>query len=87
MTPKKSGLPILEAIRDLDTRVIFLTGSKQRDIIYRAIRGGAAGYMLKTADWDDLIAAIKTVAKGGTVIAPEMMEAFFSQQIRERAVG
>jgi len=38
--------------------------------IFPAIRAGARGYLLKNADQDELLRAIRTVASGGVIFSP-----------------
>jgi DNA-binding NarL/FixJ family response regulator len=38
--------------------------------VFPAIRAGARGYLLKNADQEELLRAIKTVANGGAVFSP-----------------
>jgi DNA-binding NarL/FixJ family response regulator len=61
----------LEAIRLLrsscpETRVVVLTGSLSAGRVREAHDLGAAGYLLKGGDPQELIAAVRTVAGGGT---------------------
>lgn len=74
--PHLSGLQILSAIRSASatTKVVLLTGTEAREIVFEAVRAGVNGFLLKTADWDDLVAAIKEIMEGETVIAPEALK-------------
>jgi DNA-binding NarL/FixJ family response regulator len=51
-------------------RVIVLTTFDLDEAATRAIRGGASGFLLKDADPEFLLAAIRTVHAGNAVIAP-----------------
>lgn len=55
-----------------DTKVIILTMYRQDRYVFEAIKVGARGYLLKDANADDLIDAIGRVAKGETLLNPEM---------------
>jgi len=68
------GLRILEALHDPRTgatfrppAVILLSGFQQPSLVRAAIERGAAGFLDKSAELDTIIAAIRTVAAGGTV--------------------
>jgi len=70
------GLRILEALHDPHTladrsfrppAVIVLSGFQQPSLVRAAIERGAAGFLDKSAELDDVIAAVRTVAAGGTV--------------------
>jgi two-component system NarL family response regulator len=51
-------------------RVVMLTAHQGEDNIYRALRAGAHGYVLKDAPAADLIATLRAVASGKTLIPP-----------------
>ena len=70
------GLRILEALHDPRTApdrsfrppaVILLSGFQQPSLVRAAIERGAAGFLDKSAELDGIIAAVRTVAAGGTV--------------------
>jgi two-component system, NarL family, response regulator len=52
------------------SRVIVLTTFHAEDDIYRALRAGARGYLLKDVGLAELIDSIRTVSNGGTCIPP-----------------
>ncbi|MBI2732482.1 MAG: response regulator [Aquabacterium sp.] len=54
------------------TRIIMLTVSEDADDLAQALARGAAGYLLKTVEGDDLVSAIQRVASGESVVSPEM---------------
>lgn len=54
------------------TRIIMLTVSEDADDLAQALARGAAGYLLKTVEGDDLVDAIQRVASGESVVSPEM---------------
>ena len=65
----------VEAIRQImraipATRIIALTMYRQEQYMLDAIRAGARGYLLKTVDACDLIAAIEAVHRGDYLIDP-----------------
>ena len=55
-----------------DAKVIILTMYRQDRYVFEAIKAGARGYMLKDADANDLISAIRRVAEGETLLNAEM---------------
>jgi two-component system nitrate/nitrite response regulator NarL len=79
--PGLDGLQILNAItRDgTPTRVLILSASGDAELVYRAVQGGAAGYFRKEADRHTILDAISAVARGGTVIDPELQAGVFDQ--------
>lgn len=71
------GLRLLSMIGDRSTTaagagrpaVILLSGFDQPSLIRAAFERGAAGYLVKTADLDEILAAVRTVADGGTAFS------------------
>jgi DNA-binding NarL/FixJ family response regulator len=55
---------------DLGTRVLILTTFADDDAVIPALRAGAAGYLTKDATGEALLAAVRDVAAGRTVLDP-----------------
>jgi two-component system nitrate/nitrite response regulator NarL len=53
-------------------RIVMLTVSEDADDLAQALARGAAGYLLKTVEGDDLVDAIFRVRSGESVVSPEM---------------
>lgn len=67
------GLEALRVVKQsTSSRVLMLTFSDQNDDLLRAIAAGADGYILKSADPAALCRAIRQVAAGQSVLAPEL---------------
>ena len=69
------GVDGVEAMRQIiqetpNSRIIGLTLYRQEQYMRAAIRAGARGYLLKTVDAHDLIAAIEAVQRGEYLIDP-----------------
>ena len=64
------ALPRLQAASPA-TRILMLTMYAEPAVIQRAVGAGAHGYLLKSADGDELNTAIRTLAEGGTYICKE----------------
>jgi two-component system, NarL family, nitrate/nitrite response regulator NarL len=81
-----SGNQVLNAVaRDgLGTRVVLLAAHAEPGEVYAALADGAAGYLTKDADARELCDAITAVARGKTVLAPEL-QAGVAGEIRLRA--
>ena len=62
--------------------VILLSGFAQPSLIRAAIDRGAAGYLSKGAELSEIMAAIRTVAAGGTVFTAEALR--LSRDARRR---
>ena len=52
--------------------IICLTSMEGDDYVYRAMRAGAKGYLLKDAPREELFACIRAVSTGGTWMAPDV---------------
>ncbi len=75
--PGGSGIAAVEQLRDLgaEVRVLMLSGFGDPGRVRAALRAGAHGYVLKNAPPAELIAAIRRIAGGGTVLEPAVAEA------------
>lgn len=56
-------------------RVLVLTTFESDADVLQAIEAGASGYLLKAAPHDEVVAAVRAVARGRTVLAPGIAEA------------
>ena len=54
------------------TRVVVLTTFDVDDYVLDAIRAGASGFLLKDSPPDDLVAAVRIVARGDALLAPSV---------------
>lgn len=72
--PGMSGIEGITRLRQLApaTAIIILTVFEEDDKIFRAICAGAAGYLLKTSSTEDIAAAIRSAASGGSPINPHI---------------
>jgi DNA-binding NarL/FixJ family response regulator len=70
--PGINGIDALAQLRQLapKTAIVILTVFEEDDKIFRAICAGASGYLLKTANTEDIAAAICSAANGGSPINP-----------------
>ena len=63
---------ILEDDRLRDTRVLVLTTFDLDEYVFRALRIGASGFLLKDTEPAELLAAVKLVAAGEGLLAPSI---------------
>jgi DNA-binding NarL/FixJ family response regulator len=54
------------------TRVLILTTFEEDDYIFRGLRAGASGFLLKRTRPEELIAAVHTVAAGDSLLSPSV---------------
>jgi DNA-binding NarL/FixJ family response regulator len=78
------GMGGLETIRLLHERmpqvqVVILTSCDDRDVVLEAIDAGAVGYLLKDADPDDVVRALRAAASGGAPISGRVAGALMSR--------
>jgi DNA-binding NarL/FixJ family response regulator len=52
--------------------VVILTTTQQEQQLFAAVRAGARGYLLKSADISEVLAALRAVAYGEALISPEL---------------
>lgn len=76
LMPKKDGVDAtIEILAKLpNTKILLLTSAASSDVIAHALKVGASGALLKSADFSALVAAIHTVAAGGHVVDPEVQK-------------
>ncbi|MCO4574198.1 two-component response regulator [Streptococcus infantarius subsp. infantarius] len=78
--PKKSGLDVLEWIREhKDLKVIIVTTFKRVGYFERAVKAGVDAYVLKDRSTSELMSTIHTVLAGKKEYSPELMESMISQ--------
>lgn len=65
-----------------DVRIIILTTFDPDEYVYRALRAGASGFMLKDIPPESLVDAVRTVAEGGAMLAPIITRRLISQFAR-----
>jgi len=73
--PELDGLEATERIvaeNGEQTRIIVLTTFDPDEYIYHALRAGASGFLLKDIPPEDLVAAVRAVAEGGALLAPDI---------------
>jgi DNA-binding NarL/FixJ family response regulator len=70
--PVMDGPEATRRIRELSpaARILVLTTYATDEFIFKALRAGAQGYLLKDASVDELLGAIRSVYAGQTLLAP-----------------
>ncbi|HEX8157059.1 MAG TPA: response regulator transcription factor [Solirubrobacteraceae bacterium] len=83
--PGLLGNDVLQAIsRDgLPTRVMMLSASLDSAVVFRAVANGVRAYLTKDSDRAAICDAVAAVARGQTVLAPEV-QAGLADQVRRR---
>lgn len=88
------NMPVLngiEATRKImaelpETKIIILTSFEERESLFRAIKAGAAGYLLKNLDGKEIIAGLYELEKGKNPFAPGL-EACILQEFQHNYQG
>ena len=68
-------------------RVVVLTTFNQEAYVYDALRAGASGFLLKSAPPRELAGAIRTVADGDALLAPEITRAMIQDYVQRPRPG
>lgn len=73
--PRMDGVAATKAIVDarLPVRVLILTTFELDEYIVGGLRAGASGFLAKDVPAEDLVTAIRTVARGEAVVAPRIL--------------
>ena len=76
--PNMGGVETVKALReDLACRILMLTISKHDEDLFGAIAAGADGYLLKSAEPEELHRSLLLVAEGKSVLSPEVTRRVF----------
>jgi len=68
-------------------RVLVLTTFDLDDYVYDALRAGASGFMLKDATRDELLHAVRTVARGDALLAPAITRRLIADFLERAPAG
>lgn len=78
--PVMDGIAATTHIVEADlAKVVILTTFDRDDYVFAGLRAGASGFLLKNADADHLIEAVRTVAGGDALLAPEITRRVIAQ--------
>ena len=89
-------MPVLDGIaateadhrrRPWPTKVLVVTTYDLDELVYRALRGGAASSVLKSTPADRLAAGVELVAAGETLLSPTLTRRLIEQFIKRPAPG
>ncbi len=86
--PDGTGVDACREIRSRwpDTIVLILTSFADDQALYSAIMAGAAGYVLKRIQPDELLGGIRTAAAGGSLLDPTLVDMVF-KRVRGEMTG
>ena len=87
--PGQSGIDVTHAIRAerLPVGVLILTAFDDEPYIRAVLQAGANGYVLKTAEAQDIVEAVQAVNEGRSVLDPMIARKLMGQLARSEAAG
>ena len=87
--PKVSGVEATRRIKanNAEVKVLVLTAHDDDEYVFALLQAGANGYLLKTAEIDELVKAIRTVASGQSALAPAVVGKMVAQFTGGKSLG
>jgi DNA-binding NarL/FixJ family response regulator len=87
--PNMDGIEATRLITEegLSTRVLIVTTFDLDENVYRALRAGASGFLLKDAGREQLVTAVDTVARGEALFAPAVLERLIDHYVQRPPPG
>jgi DNA-binding NarL/FixJ family response regulator len=86
--PGVDGISATEALAGDDVEdpvtVLAVTTFDLDEYVFGALRGGASGFLLKDVEPDELVAAVRTVAEGHGLVAPQVTRRLIAEFARTR---
>jgi DNA-binding NarL/FixJ family response regulator len=84
--PHVDGIEATRTITDpgsgLDSKVLILTTYNLDEYVFRGLRAGASGFLLKDVAPEDLIRAVRLVAEGESLLAPSITRRLIEEFVR-----
>jgi len=79
--PKKDGIEATREIKDAypNIGVVVLSGHDEKRFVFDALKAGASGYLLKTAELEEVVATVREVALGHAKLDPELADQIISE--------
>lgn len=85
--PRTDGIAAIRALfadPDIATRVLILTTFGLDEYVYDALAAGASGFLLKDATFPELLHAVRVVAAGKAMLAPDITRRLITRFRHER---
>ena len=84
--PETNGLDATALVRRQapDAKVVILTGYDNPDLIFRALKIGAVGYLLKNTRAKELLDSLRQVAAGEVLLNPDLAAKFLREFRRDQ---
>ena len=86
--PERDGITATAFVRKQapGTKVVMLTGYDNPDLIFRALKAGAVGYLLKNTRSTEILDTLRRVAAGELLLNPELAGKFLREFQRDQEV-
>ena len=87
--PQVDGIEATRRLMQADARqrVVILTMHIDRDVIERAMKAGAVGYMTKDSTVKEVVLAVKLAANGDRILSPRLAEVMLQEAKKEAVPG
>jgi two-component system response regulator NreC len=87
--PGLNGYEATKLIKESQPQIniLVLTMHRSEEYFFQMLEAGASGYVLKGAETNELIRAVRTVANGEVFLYPTMASRLVEEYLRERTVG
>jgi len=83
--PRLDGVEATARLTEDGFKVLILTTFDLDEYLFSAVKAGASGFLLKAVPPDDLIAAVKAVARGDALVEPRMTRRLLDEFARSPA--
>jgi DNA-binding NarL/FixJ family response regulator len=90
MDIRMPGIDGLDATAEITTdpelagvRILILTTFEIDDYVFRALRSGASGFLLKDADPEEIVRAVRVVADGEALLSPTVTRRLIAQFVAQ----
>jgi DNA-binding NarL/FixJ family response regulator len=79
--PNKDGIEATREIKEAfpNVGVVVLSGHDERQFLFDALKAGASGYILKTADLEEVVATVRSAARGEAKLDPALATQVLSE--------
>jgi DNA-binding NarL/FixJ family response regulator len=87
--PELNGIEATQRLQHagVDARVLVLTTFDLDEYVYGALKAGASGFLLKDAPREQLVTAVRTVARGESLLAPAITQRLIERFVTRPAVA
>jgi len=79
--PTKDGIETTREIKDAfpKVEVVVLSGHDEQQFVFDAVKAGASGYLLKTAELEEVVKTVRAAAKGAPQLDPGLADKMLNE--------